>query len=77
MLTVGDVLAKTLVKSQKVTFWSQKNGFGCFFFLLTAVDALTMCHIFYGPCVTWTHVLSGTLYTTWLSCHVSFSHSTI
>ena len=40
MLTAGDVLAKTLAKSQKVTFWSQKNGFGCFFFLFTAVDAL-------------------------------------
>ena len=40
MLTAGDALAKTLAKSQKVTFWSQKNGFGCFFFLLTAVDAL-------------------------------------
>ena len=32
MLTAGDALAKTLAKSQKVTFWSQKNGFGCFFF---------------------------------------------
>ena len=31
MLTAGDALAKTLAKSQKVTFWSQKNGFGCFF----------------------------------------------
>ena len=41
MLTAGDALAKTLAKSQKVTFWSQKNGFECFFFLLTAVDALT------------------------------------
>ena len=40
MLTAGDALAKTLAKSQKVTFWSQRNGFGCFFFLLTAVDAL-------------------------------------
>ena len=39
MLTAGDVLAKTLAKSQIVTFWRQKNGFGCFFFLLTAVDA--------------------------------------
>ena len=36
MLTAGDALAK----SQKVTFWSKKNGFGCFFFLLTAEDAL-------------------------------------
>ena len=27
-----DVLAKTLAKSQKVTFWSQKNSFKCFFF---------------------------------------------
>ena len=43
MLTAGDALAKTLAKSQKVTFWSQKNGFGCFFFLLTVVDALTQC----------------------------------
>ena len=41
MLIAGDVLAKTLVKSQKVTFWSQKNSFRCFFFLLTAGDALT------------------------------------
>ena len=32
MLTAGDVLAKTLAKSQKITFWSQKNGFGYFFF---------------------------------------------
>ena len=40
MLTAGDALTKTLVKSQKVTFWSQKNGFGYFFFFLTAVDAL-------------------------------------
>ena len=32
MLTAGDALAKTLAKSQKVIFWSQKNGFGCFFF---------------------------------------------
>ena len=32
MLTAGDALAKTLAKSQKVTFWSKKNGFGCFFF---------------------------------------------
>ena len=38
MLTVGD----TLVKSQKVTFWSQKNGFGCFFFWLTVGDALRL-----------------------------------
>ena len=41
MLTVGDALTKTLAKSQKVIFWSQKNGFGCFFWL-TAVDALNM-----------------------------------
>ena len=40
MLTAGDVLAKTLAKSQKITFWSQKNGFRCFFFWLTAVNAL-------------------------------------
>ena len=40
MLTVGDTLAKTLAKSQKVIFWSKKNGFGCFFFLLTVGDAL-------------------------------------
>ena len=31
MLTAGDALAKTLAKSQKVTFWSQKNGFEYFF----------------------------------------------
>ena len=42
MLTAGDVLAKALAKSQKVTVWSQKNGFRCFFFLLTAGDALTL-----------------------------------
>ena len=40
MLTTGDALTKTLAKSQKVTFWSQKNSFRCFFFLLTAGDAL-------------------------------------
>ena len=40
MLTGGDALAKTLAKSQKLTFWSKKNDFGCFFFLLTAEDAL-------------------------------------
>ena len=32
MLTTGNVLAKTLAKSQKVTFWSKKNSFRCFFF---------------------------------------------
>ena len=41
MLTAEDILAKILAKSQKITFWSQKNGFECFFFLLTAVDALS------------------------------------
>ena len=40
MLTARGALAKTLAKSQKVTFWSQKNGFGCFFFWLTVVNAL-------------------------------------
>ena len=40
MLTAGDVLAKALAKSEKVTVWSKKNGFRCFFFLLTAGDAL-------------------------------------
>ena len=39
MLTTGDALAKTLAKSQKVTFWSQKNRFRCFFWL-TGRDAL-------------------------------------
>ena len=34
MLTAGDVLAK----SQKVTFWSQKNGFRYFFFFLLAAE---------------------------------------
>ena len=38
MLTTGDAFVKTLVKSQKVIFWSQKNDFECFFFLLTAGD---------------------------------------
>ena len=33
MLTAGDALAKTLVKSQKVTFWSQKMALDVFFFL--------------------------------------------
>ena len=47
MVTAGDALAKTLARSQKVTFWSQKNGFGCFFFcsllemLLGGVDLLS------------------------------------
>ena len=57
MLTARDALTKTLAKSQKVTFWSQKNGFGCFFFysllwmllddffLLTAEDALSISKI--------------------------------
>ena len=45
MLTAGDALAKTLAKSQKIIFWNQKNGFGCFFFLLTAVDALSIHRI--------------------------------
>ena len=40
MLTAGNALAKTLVKSQKITFWSQKNSFTCFFWL-TAKDALS------------------------------------
>ena len=40
MLNAEDALAKTLAKSQKVTFWSKKNSFKCFFFLLTAGDAL-------------------------------------
>ena len=40
MLIAEDALTKTLAKSQKVTFWSQKNGFRCFFFLLTAGNAL-------------------------------------
>ena len=35
---------------------------------------LVMCHLFHGPCVTWTHVLGGTLHTTWISWHVFFSH---
>ena len=38
MLNGGDALAK----SQKIIFWNQKNGFGCFFFLLTVEDALTI-----------------------------------
>ena len=40
MLTVEDALVKTLTKSQKITFWSQKNDFRCFYFWLTAGDAL-------------------------------------
>ena len=39
MLTAGDALVKTLVKSQKVTFWSKKKHLDAFF-LLTAGDAL-------------------------------------
>ena len=31
MLTTGDALAKTLAKSQKVTFWSQKMALDAFF----------------------------------------------
>ena len=41
MLTAGDALIKTLAKSQKETFKSHKNRFRCFFFFLTAEDALT------------------------------------
>ena len=42
MFTAGDDLAKILVKSQKITFWNQKNSFRCFFFfLLTVENALT------------------------------------
>ena len=33
-----------------------------------------MCHV---SCVTWTHALGVTFHTTWLSCHVSFSHGAI
>ena len=44
MLTAGDALAKALAKSQKVTVWSQKNGFECFFWL-TAGDALRLSWI--------------------------------
>ena len=43
MFTVGDALAKTLAKSQKVTFWNKKNGFE-FFFLLTTGDALRVIY---------------------------------
>ena len=32
MLTVGDTLAKTLAKSQKVIFWSKKMALDAFFF---------------------------------------------
>ena len=39
MLTAGDTLAKTLAKSAKVTFWSQKIVLDAFF-LLIAGDAL-------------------------------------
>ena len=39
MLTAGDALAKTLDKSQKVTFWSKKMDLDAFF-CVTAVDAL-------------------------------------
>ena len=39
MLNARDALAKTLVKSQKITFWSQKMALNVFFWL-TAGDAL-------------------------------------
>ena len=39
MLIAGDDLAKTLAKSQKIIFWSQKNSFRCFFLLTAAGDA--------------------------------------
>ena len=42
MLTTGDALDKTLAKFQKVIFWSQKNSFRCFFFLLTAGNTLRL-----------------------------------
>ena len=45
MLTAGDALVKTLAKSQKITFLSQKYGFRCFFFWLTAGDVLSSCKI--------------------------------
>ena len=41
MLTDRDALAKTLAKSQKVTFLNQKNNFK-YFFLLTTGDALSV-----------------------------------
>ena len=31
MFTVGDALAKTLAKSQKVTFWNKKMALNFFF----------------------------------------------
>ena len=46
MLTVGDALVKALAKSQKVTFWSQKNNFKCFFFLLFTAYALRLENFF-------------------------------
>ena len=30
--------------------------------------------MYHVSCVTWTHALGVTFHTTWLSCHVSFSH---
>ena len=39
MLTAGNALAKTLAKSQKVTFWRKKIALDVFF-LLTVGDAL-------------------------------------
>ena len=33
MLIAGDALAKTIAKSQKIIFWSQKNNFDAFFWL--------------------------------------------
>ena len=49
MLTAGDVLAKTLAKSQKVTFWNKKNGFGCFFFF----SLLGCLHVRLDPIISW------------------------
>ena len=57
MLTAGDVLAKTLAKSQKVTFWSQKNSFKYFFFfLLTVENTLTSHHPFK---LSWTFTINN------------------
>ena len=42
MFTAGDALTKILAKSQKVTFWNQKNGFRYLFFLVTTGDALSI-----------------------------------
>ena len=48
MLTAGDVLAKTLAKSQKVTFWSQKMALDIFLFG-SLLEMLLILHLMNSP----------------------------